>query len=72
MENLTDVLVRLDDERQVIEARRIQLELLLIERLPQTKRAGARRREPEVVDLLAPLTLNDERRGSPSCPNTAA
>jgi hypothetical protein len=60
-----DVLVRLDRERDVVQAGRIELELLLLERLPQTERSRARRREPQVVDLLAALALDEERLAQP-------
>ena len=36
-----DVVPRLDRERQVVEPRRVELERLLVERLPQPERAGA-------------------------------
>ena len=60
-----DVLAALDREREMVQARRVELELLLLERLPQTERARARGREAQVVDLLAALALDEERRLQP-------
>src|SRR3989442_15450160 len=42
-----DVGARLDSEREVVEARRVQLERLLLERLPEAQRAGAGRGEAQ-------------------------
>ena len=50
-----DVGRRLDRERDVVQAGRVQLERLLLERLPQAERARARGREAQVVDRLAAL-----------------
>ena len=47
-----------------MEAGRVQLELLRLQRLAQPDRA----REPEVVDLLAALALDEERRLQPELP----
>ena len=60
-----DLVPRLDGEREMVQPRRVQLELLIDERLPKPERAGACLREPEVVDLLAPLALHEERRLEP-------
>ena len=57
-----DFLVRLDCERQVVQAWRIEEELLLLERLPQADRSRPGSREAEIVDRLATLSLDDERR----------
>src|SRR5207248_3011372 len=63
-----DVGVRLDREREVVQAGGVQLELLRLERLPQSERAGPGRREAEVVDLLAALALDEERLGQTERP----
>lgn len=60
-----DLGVRLDGEPNVMEAGRVELELLLLERLPQSERAGACAREAEIVDLLAAFAGNEMRRLEP-------
>ena len=69
--NGVDVGGRVDRERQVVEPRRVQLELLLLERLPQAERPGAGSRKAEVVDLLAALPGDEEGSCKPSGPSTA-
>jgi len=56
-----DICVRVDRERQVMEPGRVQLELLVVERLPETERSRPGRREPEIVDLLAALPRDEVR-----------
>ena len=60
-----DVLLRVDHEGEMVQAWGIQLERLLVLRLAQPDRAGADGREPQVVDLLAALALDEERRLEP-------
>jgi hypothetical protein len=54
-----DVCVRLDREREVMETGCIQLELLVVQRLPEAERSRPGRREAEVVDLLAALPVDE-------------
>ena len=56
-----DVGPRFDRERDVMQARRVELELLLLEPLTEADRALAGGREAQVVDLLAALALDEER-----------
>ena len=56
------VVARPHGEREVMEPGRVQLELLLLERLPQADRSRPGSREAEIVDRLATLSLDDERR----------
>ena len=67
-----DVLARLDDERHVMEAGRIEEELLLVQRLAQAERSRACGREAQVVDLLAALAVYRNGSVNPSGPKTAA
>src|SRR5207237_4989168 len=57
-----DVRCRLDRQREVMEARRVQLELLVSLGLAQPDRARAGGGEPEVVDLLPALAAEEHRR----------
>ena len=65
-----DVGPSLDGQRDVVQAGRVQLEPLLVERLPEPDRARAGGREAQVMDRLAPS--NDTGSWRPSGPNTAA
>ena len=63
-----DLLPALDREREVVQARRVEVELLVDERLPQPERARARLRKTEVVDRLALLARHEVRRLEPERP----
>src|SRR5881397_1437722 len=52
----------------MVQAGRVQLELLLLERLTQPKRARARLREAQVVDRLAALAVEERRLLEPERP----
>jgi hypothetical protein len=56
-----DVITRLDRQCEVVEARRVQLERLRLECLPQSDRARARAWKAQVVDVLSALALDEER-----------
>ena len=56
-----DVRPRLDRERDMVQPRRVELELRFLERLPQPDRSRAGRRKAEIVDLLSALAV--EERG---------
>ena len=66
-----DVGARLHREGDVVQARRVELELLLLERLAQAERARPGAREAQVVDLLAALAGKSTGSSSPSGPSTA-
>jgi hypothetical protein len=63
-----DVRRRLDRERDVVQPGRVQLEALPVLRLAQPERAGAGTRKAQVVDRLAALPLDEERRLEPERP----
>ena len=56
-----DIGRRLDGQREVMQPRRVELELLRLERLPQAKRSRPRTREAQVVDPLTALTVEEGR-----------
>ena len=56
-----DVCVRLDRECQMMEPRRVQLELLVVQRLPETERSRPGRRKPEVMDLFVAFPVDEVR-----------
>src|SRR6185295_1650455 len=57
-----DFVSRLDGERDVVEAGRIEVELLIDERLAEAERARTGPREAQVLDLFAALARHEERR----------
>jgi len=57
-----DVRRGLNRECEVMEARRVQLELLVALRLSQPDRARSGGRKPEIVDLLPALAVEQHRR----------
>ena len=67
-----DVRPRLDRERDVVQAGRVELELLLLERLAQPERARPGAREAQVVDLLAALAGEEHRLLQPERPEHGA